>query len=143
MPEEPSEISEEDDLPEIAMPEDLEGEPAPVSATEATEDEAPASEPIEGKTEREATPEPEDGMTEAGFGTPVSKNSVTEDATETSAPEETTAISGEDDLPEIAMPEGLEGEPASDSATEGTEDSITEAGFGTSMPKNSVTEPKL
>lgn len=112
MPEEPSEISEEDDLPEIAMPEDLEGEPAPVSATEATEDEAPASEPIEGKTEREAT----------------------------SAPEETTAISGEDDLPEIAMPEGLEGETASDSATEGTEDGITEAGFGTSMPKNGVTE---
>ena len=140
MPEEPSEISEEDDLPEIAMPEDLEGETASVSATEATEDETPASEPIEGKTEREATPEPEDGMTEAGFGTPVSKNSVTEDATETSAPEETTAISGEDDLPEIAMPEGLEGETASDSATEGTEDSITEAGFGTSMPKNSVTE---
>ena len=112
MPEEPSEISEEDDLPEIAMPEDLEGETASVSATEATEDETPASEPIEGKTEREAT----------------------------SAPEETTAISGEDDLPEIAMPEGLEGETASDSATEGTEDSITEAGFGTSMPKNSVTE---
>lgn len=70
MPEEPSEISEEDDLPEIAMPEDLEGETASVSATEATEDETPASEPIEGKTEREATP----------------------------APEETTAISGEDDL---------------------------------------------
>ena len=97
MPEEPSEISEEDDLPEIAMPEDLEGETASVSATEATEDETPASEPIEGKTEREAT----------------------------SAPEETTAISGEDDLPEIAMPEGLEGETASDSATEGTEEPVS------------------
>ena len=118
MPEEPSEISEEDDLPEIAMPEDLEGETASVSATEATEDEAPASEPIEGKTEREATPEPEDGMTEAGFETSVSKNSVTEDATETPAPEEATAISEEDELPEIAMPEGLEEEPASASATE-------------------------
>ena len=140
MPEEPSEISEEDDLPEIAMPEGLEGEPTSVSATGATEDEAPASEPIEDKAEKETTLEPEDGMTETGFGTSVSKNSVTEDAAETPAPEETTAISEEDDLPEIAMPEGLEGETASDSATEGTEDSITEAGFGTSMPKNSVTE---
>ena len=118
MPEEPSEISEEDDLPEIAMPEDLEGEPAPVSATEATEDEAPVSEPIEDKTEKEATSEPEDGITEAGFGTSMPKNGVTEDATETPAPEEATAISEEDELPEIAMPEGLEEEPASASATE-------------------------
>ena len=119
MPEEPSEISEEDDLPEIAMPEGLEGEPTSVSATGATEDEAPASESIEDKAEKETTLEPEDGMTETGFGTSVSKNSVTEDAAETPAPEETTAISEEDGLPEIAMPEDLEGEPVSASATEG------------------------
>ena len=117
-PEETTAISEEDDLPEIAMPEDLEGEPVSASATEGIEDKAPVSEPIEDKTEKEATSEPEDGITEAGFGTSMPKNGVTEDATETPAPEEATAISEEDELPEIAMPEGLEEEPASASATE-------------------------
>ena len=90
----------EDDLPEIAMPEGLEEEPASASTTEATEDEAPVSEPIEDKTEKEATFEPEDSITDVPAETP--------------APDEATAISKEDDLPEIAMPEGFEDIPASE-----------------------------
>ena len=130
--------------------------------------ETPAEKPVQENTQPQAasTPESEDRVTGESAGEPVPEEnagiSEEEELPEIAMPEEPSEISEEDDLPEIAMPEDLEGEPVSASATEGIEDEapasepiegktereatpepedgMTEAGFETSVSKNSVTE---
>ena len=130
--------------------------------------ETPAEKPVQENTQPQAasTPESEDRVTGESAGESVPEEnagiSEEEELPEIAMPEEPSEISEEDGLPEIAMPEDLEGEPVSASATEGIEDEapasepiegktereatpepedgMTEAGFETSVSKNSVTE---